>query len=343
MSRNQLVAADAALATLFALAYLLSGRPHAPLLLVIAVPLALRRWWPVPVLAVVGLASVAALAFGVLPDPFLATALAAYTVAAGVRGPAGGRRWLPVAVASGVLLFLVSTTGTTRPWPERLTLLLPGVALVGACWAAGTAVAQRRAYAAWRAEDRLARAVTEERLRIARELHDIVTHNLGVIAVKAAVTRHVAGDATAALETIEQVSREALAQMRRALHALRDEGQECDIPALVRGAREAGLVVQERLPGPDEIPAGVALTTYRVVQEGLSNVLKHAGPTRCRLSVRGTAGEVVVEVANDGPAAGTVVPGLGLTGMRERVERHGGDLTAGPVAGGFRVLARIPA
>lgn len=366
LTRNELVAVDVVVAGLLAMVYLTTlpgpGTPPSWLLAVlvslVALPIAVRRIWPLPVFAVVSLASIVTAAFGVLPDPLLAAAFTAYP-AATVGGPPSRRTWLVIGSSSVVLLFLAVATGSPQPWHNRLTTLLPGLALVGASWAAGVAVSQRQAYASWRAEDRLDRAVADERLRIAREVHDIVTHNLGVIAVKAAVTRHLArerpAEALAALEAIEQVSREALAEMRQALRVLRESDDPRgpspglnDIPALVRRAREAGLTVRSELPEHDDIPPGVSLTAYRVVQEALTNVIKHAGPTGCRLTVRNTTGGLLVEVVDDGPADGRPVgrgttAGFGLAGMRERVEMHDGEMTAGPLAaGGFQVQATIP-
>jgi signal transduction histidine kinase len=333
----------------------------AVLVALIALPVAVRRIWPLPVFVAVVLASLVSLAFGVLPDPLLAAAYTGYT-AATIGGHPSRRTWLVIGSSSVVLLFLAVATGTPQPWHSRFATLVPGLALVGASWAAGTAVAQRRAYGIRREEDRLERAVADERLRIAREVHDIVTHNLGVIAVKAAVTRHVARDrpaeTLASLEAIERVSREALAEMRQALRVLRDSDDHLgpspglgDIRALVGRAEEAGLTVRSELPQHDEhddIPPGPSLTVYRVVQEALTNVVKHAGPTRCRLTVRNTGRDLLVEVVDDGPRAGRPIrrgasEGFGLAGMRERVEMHDGEMSAGPVAaGGFQVQVTIP-
>ncbi|WP_327042576.1 sensor histidine kinase [Micromonospora ureilytica] len=366
LTHSELVAVDLVVAGLLAAVYLTalsrsSALPdwlHVLLVSLIALPTAVRRVWPMPVFAGVALASIVGLSLGILPDPLLALAFTAYT-AASIGGHRSRRSWLVIASSSVVLMFLAVATGSPQPWQSRFGTLLPGLALVGASWAAGIAIAQRRAYAAWRAADRLERAVADERLRIAREVHDIVTHNLGVIAVKAAVTRHLARERPAetlvSLKVIEQVSREALAEMRQALRLLRDSDEPRgpspglhDVPTLVRRAREAGLAVQSELPEQDDIPSGVSLTAYRIVQETLTNVIKHAGPTRCRLTVRSTGSELLVEVADDGPRDGRPVrrgtaDGFGLAGMRERVEMHDGEMTAGPLAaGGFQVQVKLP-
>ncbi|WP_327033012.1 sensor histidine kinase [Micromonospora ureilytica] len=366
LTHSELVAADIVVAGLLATVYLtalprsstLPDWLHGVLVSLIALPVALRRVWPMPVFASVAFASIVSVSLGVLPDPLLAAALTAYTAAA-IDGQRSRRSWLVIVSSSVVLTFLAVATGSPQPWPSRFGTLLPGLALVGASWAAGIAVAQRRAYAVWRAADRVERAVSDERLRIAREVHDIVTHNLGVIAVKAAVTRHLARDrpaeTLASLAVIEQVSREALAEMRQALRLLRDSDEPRgpapglpDVPTLVHRAENTGLTVRSELPEQDDVPPGVSLTAYRIVQEALTNVIKHAGPTRCSLTVRSTGSELLVEVADDGPVGGrpirpSAAEGFGLAGMRERVEMHNGDMTAGPLAaGGFQVHVKIP-
>jgi signal transduction histidine kinase len=221
-----------------------------------------------------------------------------------------------------------------------------------------------------------ARALAEERLRIAQELHDVVAHSMSVIAVQAGVGAHVLDDrpdqARAALEAISATSRGTLTEMRRLLGVLRDgEGERshapapclADLPRLVEDVRAAGVPVTLSMSGPsDHANAGIELSAYRVVQEALTNVIKHAGePTRVDVRVEQRAGGLEVEVVDDGRGAaalattapggmraGGSVPdggpsGHGLVGMRERVELWGGALDAGPVAGGgYRVRARFP-
>ncbi len=162
-------------------------------------------------------------------EPFVAAALAGYTAA--VSGRRLSRRgWTILAGISSTLLFLSLLTGMVGPLAEPLGVLLPGLALVGALWTLGIAVRERRAYTQSRNDDRTARLVADERLRIAREVHDIVTHNLGVITVKAAVARHVADtdpdEALAALTLIEAVGRDALTDMRQVLQVLRSDPGE---------------------------------------------------------------------------------------------------------------------
>jgi signal transduction histidine kinase len=210
------------------------------------------------------------------------------------------------------------------------------------------------------AEER--RAIASERRRVARELHDVLAHDLSVMVVQAAGARRLlAADpdqAATAAEVIERTGREALAEIRQLLGAVRKEQGEplAGLPGLDRielladRAREAGLPVEVRVEGePVALPTGVDLTAYRVVQEALTNTIKHAGGARARVTVRYEPWEVVVEVEDDGPDPGghdglaTAGGGHGLVGMRERVGLYGGLLQAGHRRdGGFAVRARLP-
>ncbi|HJQ42987.1 MAG TPA: sensor histidine kinase [Jatrophihabitantaceae bacterium] len=230
-----------------------------------------------------------------------------------------------------------------------------------AAWLIGTAVHSRRqeALAAERARliDEQARAaVADERGRVARELHDIVSHNLSVVVLQAAGARAAserAGfDASDTLEKIEESGREALVEMRRMLGVLRAEGGDVaiapqpslrDIPSLVDSVRRAGLTIDAECTDAD-VPPVIGLSAFRIVQEGLTNVLKHAGTAHAEVVVRLDGGDVLVSVADDGPGP-SADPGTGhgLTGMRERVGLLGGELHAGPRNnGGFEVRARLP-
>jgi signal transduction histidine kinase len=202
-------------------------------------------------------------------------------------------------------------------------------------------------------------ALTAERGRIARELHDVVSHQLSVVVVQAAGARaqeqQAGRDAVSGtLEKIETSGREALVEMRRLLDVLRSEDEPgdlhpspgvADVPELVAGVRRAGLPVELDLAdGVRDLPPVVGLAAFRVVQEALTNTLKHAGASAARVSVRREEGVVTLEVVDDGtrrpdPAFG----GLGLIGMKERVSLLGGDFWAGPEGGqGFAVRATLP-
>jgi signal transduction histidine kinase len=211
-------------------------------------------------------------------------------------------------------------------------------------------------------EERARQAVTEERLRIARELHDVVAHSMSVIAVQAGVANHVIDTrpelARAALATVETNTRAALVEMRRLLGVLRQPDEPSaslvptpglgEVPRLVEKLAEAGLAVRVRVEGaPVGVPDGVDLSAFRIVQEGLTNVLRHGGP-RAQVVIAYEAGLVRVSVGDDGrpagvPSTGVRGPGHGLLGMRERVAVFGGTLTAGPRPdGGFDLVASLP-
>jgi signal transduction histidine kinase len=203
-------------------------------------------------------------------------------------------------------------------------------------------------------------AVAEERARIARELHDLVAHNVSVMVVQAGAERHALGDSQAStrdvLRSIEQAGRQALAEARRLLGMLRRDGdsQELEpqpnidqIKFLVEQVQRAGLPVKievegERVP----LPAGVDLCAFRIVQEGLTNALKHAGPAHAEVLLRYAPGALDVEIRDDGRGiaqANGDGAGHGLIGMRERVALYGGQLETGPrEGGGFEVHAHLP-
>jgi signal transduction histidine kinase len=217
---------------------------------------------------------------------------------------------------------------------------------------------ERAARAEGEREERARSAVTEERARIARELHDVVGHSVSVMTVQASAVRRLLRPEQQrereALLIVEQTGREALAEMRRMVGVLR---RPEEAPALapqpslehlgklVEQAREAGLPVELRVEGePLPLPAGVDLTAYRLVQEGLTNALKHARAERAEVLVRYSDGDIEVTVSDDGRGAGSGDGGgHGLVGMRERVAVYGGDLEAGPrPEGGYRLRAKLP-
>ena len=207
-------------------------------------------------------------------------------------------------------------------------------------------------------EVRERQAVEQERVRIARELHDIVSHSISLVTVKTQALRRRLEPAQQReieeLREIEAVARQAMAELRRLFGALRDDGERPplepqpglgELPALVERARAAGAPVELRLEGePTPLAPGVDLTAYRIVQEAITNVLKHAQPASATVSIRFLPDLLEIEVHDTG-AAGTAVNGAGggLIGMRERVALYGGDFAAGPSEhGGFRVHATLP-
>ena len=343
-------------------------------------PLLLRRSRPMTGFWLV--AAAMALQLVVLDEPVggqVAMPAAVYAVAA-----FADRRRARIALAVGLVGSVLGPMdwqgGGPLPVVSRLLdsagLIVATALLVIAPWALGTLTRTRRAYVAALIDrgDRLEReaaqqaelAASDERARIAREMHDVVAHGLSVMIVQADGARYAAdrhpGAAERALETISATGRASLAEMRRMLGLLRSEDDDTgtrpqpglvDLEFLLEQVAAAGASLSVRLPDPlPEVPAGVGLTTYRIVQEALTNVRKHAGPgvttaVHVRLlddnPVLGP--ELDVEIADDG--RGVAAPsdgrGHGLIGMRERVAVHGGRLETGPrPGGGFRVWARIP-
>jgi signal transduction histidine kinase len=225
-----------------------------------------------------------------------------------------------------------------------------------------SAAAERRPRRQWPpppAEQRAERAVAEERARLARELHDVVSHNLSVVILQAAGAQAAGSPDAGTLEKIERSGRQALVEMRRLLGVLRQPGDQpespglspqpgiADLAPLAEGVRAAGLPVELVINGdPARLPTVVDISAYRIVQEALTNVLKHAGKASAQATVSCGAGEVVIKVTDDGtgpPAGGQPDGGHGLAGMRERVALFGGELAAGPQPeGGFAVRARLP-
>ncbi|HEX8631913.1 MAG TPA: histidine kinase [Catenuloplanes sp.] len=233
---------------------------------------------------------------------------------------------------------------------------------VFAAWTTGDSIRQRRVHADALRSQAAAQAVTAERLRIARELHDMIAHSIGVIAIQAGVGSRVLetrpAEARTALDTIEATSRQTLAELRRVLGGLRrtdpDPGPGstpvgpaptlADVDRIAAGARDAGVRVEVRWRGQRRpLPAHIDLSAFRIVQEALTNVLRHADARECRVTLEHRDDGLAIEVVDDGRrGAGTGI-GYGITGMRERVGLLHGEFSAGPrPGGGFRVTARLP-
>jgi signal transduction histidine kinase len=342
------------------------GKPlSAGALAVAALALAERRRRPLATLGVVvgaiALPALVAWEAAQAGTEFVALLVAAYSVA----------RWL--SLPRGALGLVVALAGTIGQ-----VLLDPGVhtldeatwqeTTVAAAWLVGLTLRNRalredalRARAALlerEREERARAAVGHERARIARELHDVVAHSISVIAVQAGAALEVLGQsperARQPLATIEASAREALGEMRRLLGVLRtDDGGStlapqpglAELPVLVEHVRRAGLQVELRVVGsPRRVEPGIDLSAYRIVQEALTNTLKHAGQARADVVVRYGERSLELEILDDGAARGNGDgQGHGLVGMRERVALCGGTLDAGPSpAGGFSVRARLP-
>jgi signal transduction histidine kinase len=386
-------------------------------------PVALRRRRPLPAF---GWAAAAATLVTLLvptvsaPYFYLPAAYVLFLVAA------VSRRKVALAALGTLLVLIVAEALRMDPVGRVPGLVVPPVLIVIIAWTFGYTAGQRRAYAAHLQDQAATSAVTEERLRIARELHDVVAHSMTVIAVQAGYGRHVIDaqpdKAGEALGAIQATSREALTDMRRMLGVLRRPGSEpfgknsapggrggdrpagvavparngslaagaragdggkasgaangaareaaplapapglADLDRLVKRIGHAGVLVDLRVRGSRrELPPGIDLSAFRIVQEALTNVVKHADTPCCRVTVsygenelfveitdEGRGGQVPAVAAGHGPGAGAagggeVAGGHGLIGMRERVSLYGGELTAAPLPRrGFRVAARLP-
>jgi signal transduction histidine kinase len=347
-------------------------RPADPLavtiLLVAALPIAWRRRYPQAALAVGG---GAAIAYELRGYPDLGAGLSAlvlcYSAAAHLpRGPA---------LRAGALALMGTAVALwASPSPLHFVDYLAGMATFCAAWVLGDNLRTRRAYvevlevrteqAERRRRESSRQAVADERARIARELHDVVAHSMSVMVVQAGAARRVLRTrpevSEESLRSIESTGRQALDEMRRLLGVLRSDevtGTEAgllpqptldDVDDLVIQCQEAGLPVQLAVKGERRpLPAGVELSAFRVVQEALTNSLKHAGRARAQVVIRWHDHALEISVADDGRGASAGLSGdgggHGLVGMEERTELYGGQLRAGPrPGGGFEVRASFP-
>jgi signal transduction histidine kinase len=337
--------------------------PGAALLLVAVACLVLawRRRWPVAVLAVSAAAVTVYSVLGYVNGASLvAPVLALYAVATQLSVRQA------VVAAAATLVVLMTATGVNNPFGNISGggfVLIPG--MVAAALFAGIAVANRRAYVASirdRAEQDARRRIDEERLRIARELHDVVAHTMATINVQAGVAAHVLSSrpeaAAESLQAIKAASKEGLKELRAILNVLR-QADDADptqpapgtaqLEDLIAGARRSGLETTFTVIGePVPLPVAVDLAAYRIIQESLTNTIRHAGPATAAVSLGYQHDELRVDVTDTGRGqpAGAVASqggGHGLAGMRERAAAVGGIVETGPVpGGGFRVTARLP-
>ena len=328
-----------------------------PVGLLMTLPLAWRRRAPFAVVALVmgALASESLLDSSAQPaqTPFLALVVAVYSLAAYAERP---RAVIGGAVSLAVI-FLSEPGDFIVAGP-----LYTGVWLAGSLYRDRQRLAaalEARTVALEREQEETARlAIAEERARIARELHDVVAHTVSVIVVQAGAERLALApgqDSTReTLLAIEKTGRQALGEMRRLLGMLRKEDEELalaplpslkHLDSLIAHVREAGLPVELHVEGSARsVPAGVDVSAYRIVQEALTNALRHAGPAHARVTVRYAERAVEVEVVDDGHGAPeTNGSGHGLIGMRERVALFGGELETGRRdGGGYAVRAHLP-
>ncbi|MFD8708656.1 sensor histidine kinase [Kitasatospora sp. NPDC059648] len=356
----------------FAARYQSEGWPPFGLLavalsLAVNLPLAVRRRAPWLVFAVSHGAFALYTAAGFQPSVNLwAPLLACYTVIA--REPAGRAAW-----AAAVTAAAWTGSGLAAHLSPELSVAQAAIA-VGVVWAFATGsrrLAQHNAQLAEltaqlerEQELRARHAITEERLRLARELHDVVAHHLSALAVQAGLADFVfTSDPAAARQAVVSIgesSRQALEEMRGLLHVLREGTGPGDadhlyrpspgltrLDELVERARSAGCEVSLSLSGPRRaLPQGVDLCAYRIIQEALTNTIKHAGPeARVTVSLEFGTNHLAGQVTDEGGKAPAALPssGIGLLGMRERARLYGGSLRAGPRAtGGFEVVFTLP-
>ncbi len=335
------------------------------------VPIAWRRRDPMRILITTGLAIIIYSALGYpLSNGYLGVFIAFYTVAA--HEPRRRAVVAAVITAIGILISFVSYAAFATNVDQRADMTATYLSF-GLAWLIGDNLRVRRAYTRQleqravdlerEREERAALAVSQERARIARELHDVVAHHVSVMVVQASGARRVLeknpAAAEDALEAVESAGRTALSEMRRMLEVLRTDeagvGPQPGLTELERLAaqvREAGLPVELCVEGaPRELPGALDLAAYRIVQEALTNTVKHAGKANARVLVCYEPEALILDIVDDGRGAAAPLlageeedgAGQGLIGMRERVTLYGGTLEAGPVfPGGYRVHATFP-
>jgi signal transduction histidine kinase len=321
-----------------------------------SVPLAWRRRYPLVVFVVVG---AAAGWNGVVDAPALNVGIliAVYSVAA-YGSPAGA--WSTLVLVVGALVAIHLDRGELGPdFRLDLTAFLP-VWLLGRLTAARNRhiedLIERAELAEREREHRSALAAAEERRSIARELHDIVAHGMSVMVVHAENAREAIADdpdgAGRSLEVIAETGRESITDLRRVLGVLRDQDDDAglrpqptlgDLPELVERSRAAGLPIELTVQVDRDVPASLGVSVHRIVQEALTNALRHASPTAVTVAVRSEADRLHVDVVNDGAHGAPHGGGHGLAGIRERASALGGSAVCEPLDGGrFRVAVSLP-
>jgi len=313
---------------------------------------------PLPLLGLILVISVAAFAMPMFAGPtnsgvFVFVLLAVYSAAAHTSGR---RTLLAAGMTVGLYVTDLGVDGAGITADNVIFLAL----LFGAPWVAGRAVRQRRLNERELEHEktRAAAAIVEERARIARELHDVVAHSISVIVLQARGGRRVLPtdptDARDAFANIERTGEQALDEMRRLLGMLRTSDEALalapqpsleELGRLVEQVQAAGLPVQVVVEGERrDLPPGVDLTAFRIVQEALTNALKHAGSARARVVIRYQADDLELEISDDGPGTGDASgSGYGLVGMRERVSVYGGELQSERrPGGGYALRVRLP-
>jgi signal transduction histidine kinase len=334
------------------------------LALALTLPLAFRRRWPIPVLGIMLLGSLiyAARGYPSANVDFFGPVVAFYTVAAQTR------RATSIAAGAALWLAVLVSVAVSPTEAGDGSAVLTGAVIIVAVWLFGDSVRQRREYAKQleAARQELAdQAVTQERLRIARDLHDIVAHSIGTIVVQSSVARDAIDvnqeAARQAIEHVQGISRSAMGEVRQLLGVLRlpDERRAPPSPSpklaelsrLIAEAENGGITVQSSISGEEStLPAAVDLAAYRIVQEALTNVVKHASGSHASVTLHYRKDALTIEIVNGianrsggRPVLAVDRGGLGIDGMRERVSLLGGRFVAGPRdEGGFRIEAVLP-
>ncbi|WP_433361040.1 sensor histidine kinase [Actinoplanes sp. CA-142083] len=318
-------------------------------------PTVARRRWPVPVLLTCYFFWVWQIALGY--NPVVTTygvLLAAYTVAA-------TQPWRPAAAYLSIGTVVWIGAGVSEHTASVAGVVLQGAVIPAVIWKVGDSnrrLAEANAQLNRDREERARRAVTDERVRIARELHDVVAHHMSVVAVQAGLAKYVLrtdpDTAENAIGTVLTTSGQAMDEMRRMLALLRVGAEPVvyepvpgvpGLPDLFERVRSAGVPVQVAVTGtPQALPPGLQACVYRVVQESLTNILKHAAPATAMVAIDYRTDRLTVTVRDDGARArGSGQTGNGLIGMRERAMLYGGTLDAGPrPGGGFEVRLTLP-
>jgi len=326
----------------------------AALLILEVLPLWWRRRYPLLVVALVAVAELARWVFGLSNEPAgPALVFAVYAVSV------YGRPQARLAVAAIAIGLIVLAVGLLLLGEVRISRnLIPAGALSLVAWVIGDNLRSRRRFFAdliERHRKEREQAAEDERLRIARELHDVVAHNVSVIAIQAGAARVAGASSADALQSIETTARDTLSELNRLLGVLRKQpdaplapqpGLE-QLDGLVKSARDAGLGATLKVVGNRrDLPAALDLSAYRIIQEAITNVLKHAQASRVEVILDYQPDALVIVVSDNGSGARSTdgtSSGHGLIGMRERVELFKGELTSGgSTLGGFTVRARLP-
>jgi signal transduction histidine kinase len=336
------------------------GLVNVPCAFIACTPLALRRHVSFPVLAPLLVAGVVLILWQLHPanTVVLIPMIALFQLA--LSGDRRRSLWMSLALVPCVV---ISVVPFASGFSHVTSIVIRNTALCLLAIAAGDVIRSRRVSdqrLVETAEQQTLRRVGDERLRIAREIHDLIAHAMTAINVQAGVAAHLLerdpSQAYDALRSIKQTSGEALTDLRSTLEVLRDPAADAplgptaglqDIAQLTGGLRSAGVDIALDIDAPGDVPAAVQSTAYRIVQEALTNVARHADASSTRICVRRVPGAVTIDVSDDGaarvPAVNGSATGNGLRGMRERAAALGGTLEAAPApSGGWRVQARLP-